>query len=137
MWTVLHDPTPCAADGRPWGDDAAWRRFRHAATLGPMSRDRADHRSDRAARRRRPFVVGFLIGFFVTVPATFLALLFNWAERASDFIVPSTFLLRPLAPYMANWHGALNMGLASLVNGLVYGLIAAAIAALVWLTRAR
>lgn len=86
------------------------------------------------ARIRRPSMAGFVVGFLVTVPATFLALMFKWAEKASDFIVPSTLLLRPLSPYMADWHGALNMGLASLVNGVVYGL-AAAVAALVWFAR--
>ncbi len=102
-----------------------------------MTHKAAGYRTSLATSVRRPVMVGFLVGFLVTMPATFLALIFNWAERVSDFVVPGTFLLRPLSSYMVNWHGALNMGLASLVNGLVYGLAATAVATLVWCLRRR
>jgi hypothetical protein len=57
----------------------------------------------RRARGRRPFGVGFLVGFVVTVPATLLALMFSWGERLSGFLLPGTFLLRP-SPSMADGH---------------------------------
>ncbi len=112
-------------------------RDRKVATLEAMTHKAAGHRTSLATSVRRPVTVGFLVGFLVTVPATFLTLMFNWAERVSDFVVPSTFLLHPLSSYMVDWHGALNMGLASLVNGLVYGIAATAVATLVWCVRRR
>jgi hypothetical protein len=81
---------------------------------------------------RRAILIGFVVGFVVTVPATVLALIFGWAELLLGYVVPGGLLLRPLAPYMADWPGAVNMGLASVANGLVYSLVAAAIALLVW-----
>ena len=78
---------------------------------------------------RRPAAIAFVVGFLVTVPAAFLSLLFTWAEALASVVVPGAFLLRPLSPAMANWHGAVNMGLLSVANGLVFGLIVFAIAA--------
>ncbi len=55
---------------------------------------------------RRPLVVGFIIGFLIIVPMNILALIFNAAERASDFVVRGTLLLSPLSLHMADWNGA-------------------------------
>ena len=90
-----------------------------------------------AVQLRRPLVVGFIIGFLVTVPMTILALMLNAAEWASDFVVPGTLLLSPLSPHMADWNGALNLGLASVANGLVYSLVVGAVAAPVFIARRR
>ncbi len=90
-----------------------------------------------AVQLRRPLVVGFVIGFLITVPMTILALMLNPAERASDFVVPGTLMLSPLSPHMADWNGALNMGLAGVANGLVYSLVAVAVAAPVFIARRR
>jgi hypothetical protein len=84
---------------------------------------------------RRPFLVGFLIGIVVTVPAAVLALIFTGAEVALPWVVPGLLLTRALAPFMQTWPGALNLALAALANGLVYGLVAVAVVAAVRLAR--
>ncbi len=99
--------------------------------------DEGASRSNRPAHKRRPIVIGFLVGFGIAIPATFLALLFNWAEPLLPIVVPGQFLVRPLSGYMEHWHGAVNMGLVSLSNGLIYGLIAGAIAKLIRVARGR
>ena len=85
-----------------------------------------------AVRRRPPprraFVLGFVVGFFVTVPAAVLALLLPLGERLAPVLTPGLSLLRPLSPAMAGWPGGANLLLGSLVNGLVVGLLVAAVA---------
>ncbi len=89
------------------------------------------HPSSISRRRplpRRPFVLGFLAGLLITVPAVMLALLFPAAERVMPVLTPGVALLRPLSSAMAGWPGGVNMLLGSLANGLVVGLLAAAVA---------
>jgi hypothetical protein len=88
------------------------------------------HPSIRRPRPRLlgPFVLGFAAGFLVTVPAVVLALLFPVGERLMPFLTPGAILLRPLARQMAGWPGGANMLLGSLANGLVAGLLVAAVA---------
>ena len=85
-----------------------------------------------SVRRRPPlhraFVLGFLAGFLVPVPAVTLALLFPVAERLLPVLTPGALLLRPLSSAMAGWPRGVNMLLASLGNGLVVGLLVAAAA---------
>lgn len=88
------------------------------------------HRFSAVRRRRFPrraFVLGFLAGFLVTVPAVMLALLFPLAERWLPVLTAGVALLRPLSQFMAGWPGGVNMLLASLANGLVVGLLAAVV----------
>jgi hypothetical protein len=80
-------------------------------------------------RGRRPFVVGFVIGFLVTVPAIMLALAFTLWETLLPFVVPGSLLLRIWGSAMADWPGLVNVLLACLANGLVYGLVGLAAAA--------
>jgi len=80
-------------------------------------------------RGRRPFVVGFVIGFLVTVPAIMLALAFPVWETLLPFAVPGGLLLRIWGSAMADWPGLVNVLLACLANGLVYGMVAQAGAA--------
>ncbi len=80
---------------------------------------------------RRAFVLGFLAGFLVTVPAAMLALLFPVAERLLPVLTPGVALLRPLSSAMAGWPGGINLLLGSLANGLVVGLLVAAVALVV------
>ena len=82
----------------------------------------------RRPRPLRPFVLGFLAGFLVTVPAVMLALLFPVAERLMPVVTPGVALLRPLSSALAVWPGGVNMLLGSLANGLVAGLLVAAVA---------
>ena len=92
------------------------------------------HRSSVARRRpfpRRAFVLGFLAGFLVTVPAVVLALLLPVGERLAPVLTPGLALLRPLSSAMAGWSGGVNMLLGSLANGLVVGLLLAAAALVV------
>jgi hypothetical protein len=91
----------------------------------------------RSAGMRRPIMVGFIVGFVIAIPATFLALLFTWAERLLPVVVPGRFLVRPLSRYAEHWNGAVNMGLVSIANGLSYAVIAAAIAGVVLVARSR
>lgn len=89
------------------------------------------HAASSGRRRLRPFgpfVLGFLAGFLVTVPAVMLALLFPVAERLMPVLTPGVALLRPLSSAMAGWPGGINMLLGSLANGLVAGLLVAAAA---------
>ena len=88
-------------------------------------------RSADAARRRRWSIVGFLVGAAVPLPATIAALLLPAAERVAPLLVPGAVVLRPLSSAMAGWSGGVTMLLASLANGLVVGLLVAAVALLV------
>lgn len=99
--------------------------------------DEGAWRSNRPTHIRRPILIGFLVGFGVAIAAPFLALLFNWAEPLLPIVVPGQFLVRPLSRSMEHWHGAVNMGLISLSNGLIYALVGVAIARLVWVARRR
>jgi hypothetical protein len=76
-------------------------------------------------------VLGFVAGVLVPVPAAILALLFPVAERLYPVLTPGALLLRPLSSGMAGWPGGVNMLLGSLANGLVVGLLVAAVALLV------
>ena len=79
----------------------------------------------------RPFVLGFLAGFLITVPAAMLALLFPLAERLAPVLTPGVALLRPLSAAMAGGPGGANLLLGSLANGLVVGVLLAAVALVV------
>ena len=72
---------------------------------------------------RRAFLLGFLVGVVVTLPAALLGLVATWAEAALPWVVPGLLITRPLAPWMQTWPGALNIGLAAVANGVVYGLL--------------
>jgi hypothetical protein len=80
---------------------------------------------------RRAFVSGFLAGALVTVPAVVLALLVPVAERLGPVLTPGLVLLRPLSSAMAGWPGGANLLLGALANGLVVGLLLAAVTLLV------
>ncbi len=73
-------------------------------------------------------MLGFLAGFLTWVPAVMLALLFPLAERVLPVLTPGSLLLRPLSSAMAGWPGGVNVLLGSLANGLVVGLLVAAVA---------
>jgi hypothetical protein len=78
---------------------------------------------------RRPFLLGFVLGFLVLVPAAVLGLLFVAFERVQPWLTPGALLLRPLSDAMAGWPGAVNLLLGSVANGLVLGLVAAGLVA--------
>ena len=82
----------------------------------------------RRPRAFGPFALGFVAGFLITVPAVMLALLFPVAERLMPVVTPGVALLRPLSSALAGWPGGVNMLLGSLANGLVAGLLVAAVA---------
>lgn len=75
---------------------------------------------------RKPFVVAFVIGFLITVPVTFLALLLPVFEDVAPVLTPGAALLRPLSSSMADWPGGINLLLGSIANGLVYAVVASA-----------
>lgn len=72
----------------------------------------------------RAFAVGFVVGLVVTVPAILFALLSPVGEALLPLLTPGSLLLRPIAEAMADWPGLLNVGLVSVANGLIYGLVA-------------
>ena len=77
-----------------------------------------------APQVRRWIVVLFLVGFFITVPATFVALLSTTGEAVLPYLVPGAAILSSLlSDSMRGWNGAVNMLLGSVVNGLVYALV--------------
>jgi hypothetical protein len=78
----------------------------------------------------RAFVWGFVIGAVVLVLAAFISLLFDVPEWLQDLLTPGALLLSPLADAMADWPGLVNVGLAAVANGAIYGVIAVAVAAI-------
>lgn len=86
---------------------------------------------------RRPALVGFAVGFLMAFGATILALLFTLFERLENVLVPGAALLSPLSDEMADWHGLVNMVLAGLVNGVVYAVAFALVAAALSVIRPR
>ena len=75
-------------------------------------------------------LAAFAVGFLITVPVTFLALLWPVFETIAPVLTPGVALLRPLSSSMAQWPGGINLLLASVANGLVYALAASAVALL-------
>lgn len=73
---------------------------------------------------------GFVVGFLLPLPVALAALASQAAERVAPFLTPGVALLRPLSDSMATWPAAVNMLLASLSNGLVVGVVAACVGAL-------
>jgi hypothetical protein len=72
-----------------------------------------------------------VIGFVVTIPAVFLALLSPVGEALLPILTPGSLLFRPIADVMATWPGLLNVGLVAIANGLIYGSVAVAIVGVV------
>jgi hypothetical protein len=101
----------------------------------------ADHDADMmttlpSSVRRRPFprrafALGFLAGFLIRVPAVLLAVVFPLAERLLPVLTPGNVLLRPLSSALGDWPDGVILLLPSLANGLVVGLLVAAVALLV------
>ncbi len=67
----------------------------------------------------------------MTLPAVYLALLLPVGEKILPLLTPGAQLLRPLAPAMSSWPGAINMLLGSVANGLVFALLFSGIAVLI------
>jgi hypothetical protein len=80
---------------------------------------------DRGIDVRRAFIVAFVIGAVVLVLAVFLSLLVELPEWLNDILTVGTFLLNPLVEAMADWPGIINVAIAAVANGLVYGVVAA------------
>ncbi len=97
---------------------------------GPDANDSfLDHRHSEQAivAAKRWAFWSFVVGVAITMPATFLALLSPTGEALLPFLVPASAVLRPLADVVANWPGLVNVAIASLVNGVIYAAIAAAL----------
>jgi hypothetical protein len=80
---------------------------------------------------------GFIVGVAITVPATFFALLSHAGETLHPYLVPSTELLGPLSDVMATWPGLVNMGIAAVVNGVIYAAGVGALTTLLAMLRRR
>ena len=91
----------------------------------------------RSSRARRFASWGFLVGFLVTVPAVVLALVSATGEALKPYLVPGAWLLRPLTDAMADWPGLITILLAAVVNGLVYGAVAATVGTVTGASRHR
>ena len=79
-------------------------------------------------RGRRPVAAGFALGVALVIPALLVALLVPGGDTLLPFLVPGAALLRPLTSVMAAWPGALNLLLAAVLNGMVFGVLAACLA---------
>ena len=86
---------------------------------------------------RRWAVWGFIVGAAITVPATFFALLSYAGETLYPYLVPTSELLSRLPQVMETWPGAVNMAIASALNGGIYAASAGALGALVGMRRHR
>jgi hypothetical protein len=64
------------------------------------------------------------------VPVVVVGLLFPVAELLAPLLTPGVALLRPVSSVLASWPGAVNMLVASVANGLAFGVVAAAVALL-------
>ena len=104
-------------DGRP-SDRHGSVPERGASTVGSSTR----------SWWRRPFVLGFVVGAAVTLPAVLVALVVPAGERLLPFLVPGAAVVRPLSSLMAAWPGAVNLLLAAVANGLLIGAAAACLA---------
>jgi hypothetical protein len=93
--------------------------------------DTEEPRSSRPISRARAFGAGFGLGFVVTVPAVLFALVSPAGEAVLSILTPGSLLLRPIADVMAGWPGLLNVALVAAANGVVYGLVAVALASVV------
>lgn len=82
-------------------------------------------------------VWGFIVGAAITVPATFFALLSYTGETLYPYLVPTSELLSRLPQVMETWPGAVNMAIASALNGCLYAAPAGALGALVGMRRHR
>lgn len=71
----------------------------------------------------RPAVLGFVIGFVAAFVVTMLALVTVVAEVVHPILVPASPLLRPIAGFMADWPGLVNMLIAGTVNGAIYAVV--------------
>jgi Flp pilus assembly protein TadB len=80
---------------------------------------------------KRAAVIGFIVGFLITLPVLVLALLTPVGETLLPILVLGSLLLRPLTDAMASWPGAVNVLLTAIVNGLVYAVVLAAISRLI------
>jgi hypothetical protein len=78
---------------------------------------------------RRPALAGFALGFVMTFVVTLLALMLTAVERVEDALVPARVLLTPWSDPMASWNDLLTMIVAGAVNGLVYAVVFAVVAA--------
>lgn len=79
-------------------------------------------------RLRRTFGWAFVIGAVATVPVIALMLLAPIPEEILWPLLPGPLLLQPFSLAMADWPGAISVGLGLLLNGVVYGLVATGVA---------
>ncbi len=86
---------------------------------------------------RRWALWGFIVGAAITVPATMFALLSHTGEALMPYLVLGSSLLHPLAEMMAVWPGLINMTVASVANGLLYGALAGVAATVIGTLRQR
>jgi hypothetical protein len=84
----------------------------------------------KAGRRpvHRAALLGFAAGFVAAFVVPALALVTTFVETLEPILVPGALLLAPLTDRMAEWNGLLNLVLAGVANGAVYGLAVIAVA---------
>ena len=83
----------------------------------------------RSMTTRRWASWGFIAGVAITWPAAALALLSPTGEALQPYLTPGPWLLQPVADTMASWPGLINVLVASVSNGLVYGTLAGVVGA--------
>ena len=77
---------------------------------------------------RRAFIIGFVVGAVVLVLAAFVSVLVEMPAWLFGVLTVGAVVLRPFAEAMADWPGLINIALAAIANGLVYGVVAIVVA---------
>ena len=72
---------------------------------------------------RRAFIIGFVVGAIVLVLAAFVSVLVEMPAWLFGVLTVGAVFLRPFADAMAEWPGLLNIALAAIANGIVYGVV--------------
>ena len=83
----------------------------------------------------RAFIIGFVVGGIVLVLAAFLSLIIEMPDWLFGALTVGAVVLRPFQGAMAEWPGLINIGLAAVANGLVFGIVAIFVVWVLSLTR--
>ena len=73
--------------------------------------------------KRRAFIIGFVVGAIVLVLAAFVSVLVEMPAWLFGVLTVGAVFFRPLADAMADWPGLLNIALAAIANGIMYGVV--------------
>ena len=85
----------------------------------------------RTIRLHRALLWGLVVGVLIYIPVLAIALLVPGGTALIDYLAPGATVFRALAPDTADWPGALTVGLAMVMNGLIYAVVAGVVGVIV------